>query len=184
MPTSNPLNIVEYRIKFLSYFIKQDYKTLLDISCGDSKYLEYWRWKGLTVAGTEFDDNKIKYCEGLNIPCDKLDLNDKNMKIDYNDNSIDFLTCTEVLEHVKNPKKVVTEMIRVAKHLVLITVPVYKSFYSKEHINLWDQADALLNSLLDIKHKDKIDICCDIVVTKPEDWGLNQRSFILALYKK
>ena len=184
MKQTNELLIPDYRIKHLSYFVKQSHKNLLDISCGETKYLQYWRWKGLSVAGTEYDDNKITYCNSIGIPCDKLDLDDPDAKIDYDDNSFDVVTATEVLEHLKYPKLVVSEMLRVSKDLVLITVPVFRSYWSDEHINIWQTADRLIHDLVDIKHKDEVEIACDVIVTKPEDWAINQRSFILALYKK
>ena len=180
----NNLDIKEYRIKHLSFFLKNKYKTLLDISCGDCKYLKYWKWKGFDVSGTEYDEIKIQNCKNFNIPCEKLDLNNKNLKINREDNSVNVVTCTEVLEHITEPKKVVSEMIRVASDVVLITTPVFKSFWSDEHINIWETASKLINEIIDEKHKDEIEIICDVIVTKPEDWALNQRSFILALYKK
>lgn len=33
--------ILDYRIRFLAYYIKQNHKTLLDVSCGEGKFLDY-----------------------------------------------------------------------------------------------------------------------------------------------
>lgn len=46
-------------------------------------------------------------------------------KLPYKDKSFDFIVCSEVLEHVENPKKVISEFKRVLKKggVVLLTTP-------------------------------------------------------------
>lgn len=44
-------------------------------------------------------------------------------KLPYQDNSFDLVLCTEVLEHLKNPKKGLQEIIRVSRKYILVSVP-------------------------------------------------------------
>lgn len=74
------------------------------------------------MEGTEFDSTLINNCLRVGIPCKNVDLNASNLLLPYDNNQFDVVTCTEVLEHIKSPGKVVKELIRVAKELVLITL--------------------------------------------------------------
>lgn len=44
-------------------------------------------------------------------------------KLPYKDNFFDLVICTEVLEHLNNPKKVLHEIVRVSKKYAIISVP-------------------------------------------------------------
>ena len=173
--------ISDYRIKFLSYYFTQGYRTLLDVSCGKGSFLRYFQWKGMDCCGTEIDDNLILEIGKIGIPCLKVDLNAKNLKINgFAQETFDVVTCTQVLEHIKHPCRAVHEMIKIAKHVVLITVPVGKSFLDPSHITFWAcEEDIKTNLLRDVK-------CPYVIeefVTKPEDYKLGQRCFLIAIFK-
>ena len=44
-------------------------------------------------------------------------------KLPYKSNSFDLVVCTEVLEHLENPKKALRELIRVSGKYILLSVP-------------------------------------------------------------
>lgn len=44
-------------------------------------------------------------------------------KLPYKDNSFDLVVCTEVLEHLDAPSKILKEILRVSKKYLLISVP-------------------------------------------------------------
>jgi SAM-dependent methyltransferase len=117
-------NIGNYIIDKLRYdFIRSSFKKhkftgkLLDLGCGRKPYQEiYDRYMdsslGIDVEQTLHKNDKIdKFYDGKNIP--------------YEDSTFDFILCTEVLEHVEHPAKMIGEMNRVLKPdgIILMTTP-------------------------------------------------------------
>ena len=125
---------------------------ILDVGCGEGFFLvELARHKaGKIFEGV--DNSKVAINLG------KKMYPDLNIKIgdiynlDYKDNSFDILVCTEVLEHLDNPKKALAELKRVTKKYLVISVPnepffVISNFLRgkyisrfgnhPEHINHW-----------------------------------------------
>jgi len=107
------------RIKKIKKFIPKN-SILCDIGCGfNASFLqdisEYIHF------GYGFD-KKIKDNQFKNIVIKNLDLSDK---IPLNDESVDCVTLLAVLEHLEEPKKIVSESYRILKNggLLLITTP-------------------------------------------------------------
>ena len=167
----------DYRLAFISYFIKQNYKSMLDVSCGNGSKLEYWKQKGFEVSGTEFDDEKIKLNNEKGIKCKKVDLNEE--KLPYEDNSFDVVTLLDVAEHLKNPEKAVSEVFRVAKKLAIVIVPFGASYDSPEHINYWFDSSHLAQRFKFLPTDTQV----FLAVSKPEDWRMNQRMYVLVVNK-
>ena len=82
---------------------------VLDIGCGQSPYkhllnptaAEYIGLDTATASDFGYNEAKIIRFDGKHIP--------------FEDNSIDYIVCTEVLEHVKDPQPLVDEAFRVLK---------------------------------------------------------------------
>ncbi len=176
-----PFYCKDYRIQFLAYFIKQNYSSMLDISCGeDATILKWARWLGLNVVGTNIDQKSIEQNILDGLETYSVDLNRENLRLPFEDNSFDIVVSTEVIEHILNPKKVVDEMVRVSKYLSFITTPVGNSYYSSDHIQHWYTLEDFINQIL----YDYCEYSIRAIVTKPMDLVLNQRSFILVIYKR
>jgi len=54
--------------------------------------------------------------------------------IEYNDNCIDMVVCSEVLEHIQDDKKAINEMKRILKKggILILTVPIYNYYWLKD----------------------------------------------------
>lgn len=127
-------------------------KKILDVGCGE----------GITLKRLE--EEKIgQDHEGIDYSKDAIEIGKKihpTLKIkignvydlDYRDNAFDMTICTEVLEHLENPKKAVQEIKRVSSKYLVFSVPNEPFFimanflrgkYLKtlgnhpEHINHW-----------------------------------------------
>ena len=64
----------------------------------------------------------------------------------FDDAVFDVVICTHVIEHVKEPDKVIAELMRVAKRKVIIVTPRQRPFYYTldEHINFYFYREQLL----------------------------------------
>jgi len=82
--------------------------TLLDIGCSDKGVWEHAPYKPTTV-----DIN----------PAWEPDIVADAHSLPFEDNSYDVVTITEILEHVKDDKKCLSEAYRIARKKVIITVP-------------------------------------------------------------
>lgn len=105
--------------KYLKQYIPSMKGQLLDVGCGNSpfKFLvnnKVCQYVGIDIAGADSFDYKnldIITFDGENIP--------------FENESFDNILCTEVIEHIPNPEKIIAEMYRVLKPngLCIITLP-------------------------------------------------------------
>lgn len=92
---------------------------LLDVGCGNGpfKYLvdrNHCQYIGIDIAGAgnfDYNNSEIIIFDGENIP--------------FEDNSYENIICTEVIEHLPNPEKIISEMYRVLKvnGICIVTIP-------------------------------------------------------------
>lgn len=93
-------------------------KTVLDVGCGDGKYSLAWKQLGAKeVTGVDFSEKAI------NIAKDRVRESDSNINYKIDDalnlsienNSFDIVYCFGVLHHTSDPKKGISELVRVLK---------------------------------------------------------------------
>jgi ubiquinone/menaquinone biosynthesis C-methylase UbiE len=92
-------------------------KTGLDVGCGDGKIVDELNKRGKVTKGLDSDKKLVSLAKkrfGNNYYA--MDAT----KMDFPDNSFDFVFCITTLHHIKNKQKALEEMLRVAKHKVLI----------------------------------------------------------------
>ena len=110
------------RIKVLLKLIPKSNGKLLDIGCNYGKTCEFFRDKGYKVFGIDISETQVAKAKskGFNVK-----LGDITKGLPYPDNSFDVLFIGEVLEHILNPKFLLTESYRVLKKKgnLYITVP-------------------------------------------------------------
>jgi len=94
---------------------------LLDVGCGNGKFLVHMRKLGWEVMGVEPDSKAVRIareCFKLNVFQGRLE------KIKFPDNSFDVVTMNHVIEHVPNPVELLAECYRILKpggKLVVVT---------------------------------------------------------------
>jgi SAM-dependent methyltransferase len=100
-------------------------ESILDVGCGEGVLTEQWADKlgSGRIVGIDLDDPKLK------AEWDKRRRGNLEYRVEdatnlsYGDNEFDMSTAIEVLEHVPDPERTVSEMARVAKRWVLVSVP-------------------------------------------------------------
>ena len=122
--------ITQNLIETLNY-IKKDFENqksikVLDLGCGNKPYesLVINYLKNVKYIGIDY------YNENADI---KLDLNKD--KLPFKDNEIDFIICTEVLEHLYDPFHCIKEMKRVLKQggFIFLSTPFFYPVHDRKH---------------------------------------------------
>jgi SAM-dependent methyltransferase len=124
--SKNPLQriLLENFYKKLLLFAKEaNPQTILDAGCGEGFTLKRLKEKniGKRHEGVEYNTQAINLGKKL-FPA--LLIKEGNIySLPYKDNSFDLVICTEVLEHLDNPKKALLEIKRVSRKYILVSVP-------------------------------------------------------------
>ena len=124
--TKNPVGKL-FLNNFLNTVVKTirplNIETVLDVGCGEGFTLARLKKEkiGKLYEGIEYDESAIEL--GIKLyPSLRITKGDI-YNLSYKSNSFDLVVCTEVLEHLENPKKAYRELIRVSRKYVLLSVP-------------------------------------------------------------
>jgi len=100
-------------------------KIILDIGCNEGDLVDFLNINNVSFSYIGIDINFISLlsAKNKNLTVVQCDLNNKALP--FKDNSVDIVVCTEVLEHLINPKKIITEIHRIIKKdgIVIISLP-------------------------------------------------------------
>ena len=117
--------IKKYRINFVKKLLDPGSKTVLDIGCQDLLLYELIKSQyQVTLADISPSTSLIK----------KEDI----QNLSFSDQSFDTVLCQEVLEHVANPVKAISELTRVARKQLIISVP-YEPFFTFWRFLIWEK---------------------------------------------
>lgn len=123
--------------------------TLLDYGCGRGETLEYARGYGMESFGLDVDPECVRVA-GQYGRAEILDLSRAAEQVGIA--SHDVVTCFHVLEHVDNPKEVLTMLGQAARRYVLTAVPNLRQInnlrrptrethrVNEGHLQSWDHA--------------------------------------------
>ena len=124
--SKNPLQkfLIDNFKKTLAKEVKKlNVNSILDGGAGEGFTLEYLRVRniGKTYEGIDFFGKAVEIGSKIH---PKITLKKESIyELPYKDNSFDLVLSTEVLEHLKEPKIALKEIVRVSKKYVLLSVP-------------------------------------------------------------
>jgi 2-polyprenyl-3-methyl-5-hydroxy-6-metoxy-1,4-benzoquinol methylase len=130
--------------------------SILDVGCGEGVLTEQWADKlgDGRIVGIDLDDPKLKAEWDTRRRANLEYRVEDATNLSFADGEFDMATAIEVLEHVPDPERTVSEMARVAKRWVLVSVPreplwralnMARGAYLKDlgntpgHINHWSK---------------------------------------------
>jgi 2-polyprenyl-3-methyl-5-hydroxy-6-metoxy-1,4-benzoquinol methylase len=97
--------------------------SVLDVGCGEGFTMNRMKKAkiGKTREGIEYFETPIAIAKEMypDLKIKQGDIYD----LPYKANSFDLVVCTEVMEHLENPKKALRELVRVSRKYILISVP-------------------------------------------------------------
>ena len=84
---------------------------MLDIGCGNGRFLLEMKQLGWQAEGVEFNDRAIEICHNNGLKVHKGDLKSAN----FPDDSFDLITARHLIEHVPEPDKFLEEVARILR---------------------------------------------------------------------
>ncbi|HBG26852.1 MAG: hypothetical protein A2Y10_07700 [Planctomycetes bacterium GWF2_41_51] len=101
-----------------------------DLGCGCGMMLMDLSKCGYNALGFESNNLALEYCRKRGVKAFNSEI---TQKIELNDNSADCVTLLDVLEHVEDEKKVLSEVFRILKPggLLICTVPAYQWLWTR-----------------------------------------------------
>ncbi len=119
--------------------IEPDGKLLLDVSCGKGELLLALKDSGFKLRGTRLERKYFGFVDlldGTGIKVDEpVDLLEG---LPYPDSSVDVVVCIEVLEHLENHRRAISELSRVLKAggILILSTPNIMRLTSRLHFLL------------------------------------------------
>ncbi len=97
--------------------------TMLDAGCGEGFVIDIFQtaMPETQIAGFDVLENSVKAAQQRN-PRAEIAVGDI-YNIDFADDSFDIVCCFEVLEHLHEPDRALSELARVARNHVVLSVP-------------------------------------------------------------
>jgi len=141
---------------------------VLDAGCGEGFTVKRLgsQLKQSEIFGVDTSEEALNFAKDI---APKMNLKKGNiMQIPFQDSYFDLVLAIEVLEHLENPEKALSELKRVTKNYCIISVPnepwfswcnilrlknVVRLGKNKEHINFWDKNEivSLANEFFEVK---------------------------------
>jgi SAM-dependent methyltransferase len=85
--------------------------SMLDVGCGNGRYLSTMRALGWQVQGVEFSEDGVRVCRLADLPVHHGDL----ASAGFPDASFDLITVRHVIEHIAEPQPFMAELARILK---------------------------------------------------------------------
>jgi 2-polyprenyl-3-methyl-5-hydroxy-6-metoxy-1,4-benzoquinol methylase len=100
-------------------------ESILDVGCGEGVLTAQWadRLGDRRIVGIDLDDPKLKAEWDQRRRANLEYRVEDATNLSFADGEFDMATAIEVLEHVPDPERTVSEMARVARRWVLVSVP-------------------------------------------------------------
>lgn len=107
-------------------------KNCLDIGPGTGRFVRFLREESAKfICAADISDEALKCCEDYVDQSQKLDI--ENEPLEFHDDFFDVVISFEVLEHLRDPRNYLSEIIRVSKDggLIMFSMPNITSFISR-----------------------------------------------------
>ena len=114
-----------YRWKVINKLLDVKSETLLDIGCQDLFF--YNKLK-----------NKYKITFADYFPISNLIKKEDLQNLSFEDKSFDIVLCQQVLEHISHPVKAISELKRITKKQLIISVP-HEPFFTFFRFLIWEK---------------------------------------------
>jgi len=148
--------------------------SLLTVGCGECRLEKYLadKFPDWYVHATDIMD-KNPNVKNTNVEYLKMDI----FSPQYNG---EVVVCSQVLEHLRDWKTAFTNLLKITKDRLIITVPYMHSFHSPDHVNFWNDESIQEFKIMAMPYSTAI----SKIRTKPEDVEMGQSTFLIVVDKK
>lgn len=143
--SKNPLRkimIKRFQKKLMELFKTTKALNVLDVGCGEGLTIQFLHkyYPQVDYQGIDLSQRAISIAKEHNLFA-KFSVGSIT-DLPYPDSSFDLIICSEVLEHLENPDKALTELTRVSKKYLILTVPNepwfrISSFLTVKYLTTW-----------------------------------------------
>ncbi len=125
VPEFDPMELVRVRLVF-RLMPSTAGGSALDVGCGDGYLCQQLRARGFrNVVGVDLAHSRLTYARGRS---ERGHFSQSDVyALPFGDGQFDVVTCVEVLEHLKEPKRAMRELARVSRRYVICTTPYRES---------------------------------------------------------
>ena len=124
------------KLIYLRPIVKEFEGKTLDIGCGIGEVLSMYK----DSVGIDINPHCVNYCKEQGFNASVGDI----YEIPYNNDTLNTVLCSNVLEHLDNPDKAMSELRRVLVKggKLIITVPMKRAFKNdRTHKMFWDDKE-------------------------------------------
>lgn len=125
----------QWEIKFIKRFLPKNLSSLVDLGCGTGEFLQYAKNFYPKTLGVDLNPTAILSCWEKGVAAIEMDVT----KTSINSHTFDIVRAQNILEHLTNPEKLVTEASRLLKKNGFLIIHVPTHFSTLYPItNFWD----------------------------------------------
>lgn len=119
------LNLVINKLRFITKTSGKRKLTFLDAGCGDGTYELLLERDFDYLVGLDLTRSNLKIAKEYAKDRNKVDFILADAEhLPFRDLSVDIVLCSEVLEHLYDPLQALSELLRIFRNTLLLTVPV------------------------------------------------------------
>jgi len=113
----------------VNFLVKNKKRNVLDVGCASGYFVHNAKFAGLDAVGIDLDADSIKFGQKLGLDLKHGRLNEMGFK----NASFDAINLGDVIEHVKNPRVLLKECLRILKNdgILIISTPNTNSLFPK-----------------------------------------------------
>jgi ubiquinone/menaquinone biosynthesis C-methylase UbiE len=124
--SSNPIMrrlIARFQARCARLLLRLDMTTVCEVGCGEGFFIRYLQqqFPRCLFQGSDISEPAIRFARDL-VPNARFSV-ESIYRLPYPDNTHDLVIASEVLEHLEYPAAALTEVARVSRRYVLLTVP-------------------------------------------------------------
>ena len=151
-------------------------KTVLNVGCGTARIDFHIAAMGYRVYATDIACSYL-WQEAGNLTFHQSDIFDLTSFPILN---APIVICSQVLEHLKDYKQALANLLKLTTVRLILTFPFERSFYSLNHLNFWD--DNNIGEFIELCKPHLVSL--SKIITKPEDVKKGQRDYLIIIDKK